>query len=290
MSIKVELPRFNSKFHLMITNKNLVRQSAIPLSKWKARQFVPYVQRPPKPFRLIEPLHPRAIVIPWLSSAIRWQEICFSLRSIERFWTDKECPIYIIGDKAPVFLKDGGRVRFIHIKEYEESNEAGLWEAWQIGMQIADEVAWWNDDIYLLKDTGWDDLRIALEEGDLAPEVDKLRMSFNTWQQAMGESVAEMLRQGRKEVRRFATHTPFLFGRLKSLEIFRTYHLHHKGSWVNLYHNHHQTPHTPCKPHKTMSLPPQNGERFYNHRHSGPDLKSKKILEEMFSNKASWEL
>ncbi len=269
--------------------KNLIKQSSIPLLKWRSRRIVEYTPKPPKPFRLIEPSNPRAIVMPWLSSGIKWQEICYSLRSIERFWKDKECPIYIIGDKAPPFIKEGGRVVFIHIKEYERSNEAGLWEAWQVGMQIADEVAWWNDDIYLLKETGWDDLRVALEEGDLAPDVDNLRSSTNTWQQAMGESVAEMLRQGKKEVRRFATHTPFLFERLKSIEIFKTYHLYHKGSWVNLYHNHHQTPHTPCHPYKATSLPAKNGERFYNHKHLGPDDKSKKILEEMFPDKAAWE-
>jgi hypothetical protein len=271
---------------------NLVKVNAFSPLSWSARRkasIVEYTPLKPKPFRLIEPSHHRAIVIPWLSSGVKWQELKFALRSIEKFWTDKECPIYVIGDKAPSFVKEGGRVKFIQIKEYEKSNEAGLWEAWQIGMQIADEVGWWNDDIYLLKETGWDDLRIVLEEGDLTEDADKLRASTNTWQQALGETVSEMLRQGKKEVRRFATHTPYLFEREKSLEIFRTYYLHHKGSWVNLYHNHHQTPHTPCKPHKTMSLPARNGERFYNHRHSGPDLKSKKLLEEMFSEKASWE-
>jgi hypothetical protein len=271
---------------------NLVKTNKTPLASWSSRRKVSvgeYSPRPAKPFRLIEPSHPRAIVIPWLSNAAVWQELKFALRSIERFWTDKECPIYIIGDKAPAFVKEGGRVRFIHIKEYEKSNEAGLWEAWQIGMQIADEVGWWNDDIYLLRETGWDDLRIALEEGDLAGESHKLRASTNSWQQALGESVAEMLRQGRKEVRKFATHTPYLFEREKSLEIFRTYYLHHKGSWVNLYHNHHQTPHTPCKLHKTTTLPAKGPERFYNHKHSGPDSKSRKLLEEMFPEKASWE-
>lgn len=271
---------------------NLVKTSTIPLASWFARRNTTvgsYVRRAAKPFRLIGPSHKRAIVIPWLSTAPQWQELKFCLRSIERFWTDKECPIYIIGDKAPSFLEHGGRVRFIEISQYTTSNEAGLWEAWQVGMQIADEVGWWNDDIYLLKETGWDDLRTALEEGDLAKDVDTLRKSINPWQQALGDTVAEMLRQGRTEVRNFATHTPYLFEREKSLEIFRSYHLHHKGSWVNLYHNHHQTPHMPCKSHKVTSLPATKGERFYNHRHQGPDKDSKRLLMEMFPSPAAWE-
>jgi hypothetical protein len=271
---------------------NIVKINKIPLSSWNTRRGAlagKYVSKAPRSFRLIKPSHPKAIVIPWLSSGEQWDELKFALRSIDRFWSDKECPIYIIGDKAPGFLDEGGRVRFIHIKEYEQSNEAGLWEAWQIGMQIANQVGWWNDDIYLLRETGWDDLRIALEEGSLVDDVDALRGSSNTWRQALGDTVAEMLKQGRTDVRKFATHTPYLFEREKSLEIFRLYYLHHKGSWVNLYHNHHQTSHMPCALHKSTRLPAVKGERFYNHKHIGPDQKSRKLLAEMFPDKAPWE-
>jgi len=272
---------------------NLVKASKIPLSSWIRRrdeEFKEYIPRVPKPFRLIDPLHKRAIVIPWLSTGAKWKELCYALRAIDKFWLDKECPIYIIGDAPPTFLKEGGRVSFIRIKEYAISNQAGLWEAWQIGMQIADEVGWWNDDIYLLRETDWNDLRVALEEGDLTNEDQTLRKSTNLWQQALGESVTEMKRQGKEKVLRFATHTPYLFEREKSLEIFRTYYLHHKGSWVNLYYNHHETPHTSCAPHKAIKLPANQGERFYNHKHIGPDKKSQCQLESMFPDKASWEI
>lgn len=271
---------------------HVMKISKIPLSSWMARngKVAPvHVFREPKPFRVIEPSHGRAIVIPWLSTGEQWEELRYTLRAIDRFWTDKECPILIIGDKAPDFLKEGERVQFIHIKEYEQSNQAGLWEAWQIGMQIAEEVGWWNDDIYLLRECGWDDLRTALEEGDLTDDDTILRASTNTWQQALGESIADLKLRGLTKIRKFATHTPYLFEREKSLEIFRIYHLHHKGSWVNLYHNHHQTPSAPCSPYKAMSLPAKGQERFYNHKHLGPDDKSKKILGEMFPTKAPWE-
>jgi hypothetical protein len=227
--------------------------------------------------------------LPWLSVGEKWEELRYTLRSIDKHWEDKECPIYIIGDALPKWFKEGTRLKFIYIDEYKKSNQEGLWEAWQQGMQIADEVAWWNDDIYLLRSTGWDNLRVALTEGELQDEELALRASDNGWRRALGETVAEMKKRGRKVVWRFATHTPYLFEKEKSLEIFRTYYLHYKGSWVNLYFNHHLPRHEPCELHKATSLPAKGKERYYNHRNAGPDDKSRQILEEMFPNAAEWE-
>lgn len=264
----------------------------MPLRNWEKRRSVnipKHESKPARSFRRIEAKYKRAIVIPWLSEGQEWEELRYTLRSIDQHWTDKECPIIIIGDKAPDFFVDGGRLEFIHIKEYDKSREEGLWEAWQIGMQIADDVAWWNDDIYLLKDTGWDDLRIALEEGELTGEDTNLRASINGWRRSMGEGVADLEQRGHTKVMRFATHTPFLFERAKSIEIFETFYLNYKGSWVNLYHNHHQTAHKPCGPEKTRVLPKLNDERYYNHRHYGPDEKTRKVIIEMFPQQAEWE-
>ena len=271
---------------------SMVKVSRMPLLKWEQRaaeKLEPHEAKEPRDFRLIEPEYEKAIVIPWLSNAAVWDELKYTLRSIELHWKDKECPIIIIGDAPPVWLKEGGRIRFIHIKEYEESRAAGLWEAWQVGMQIADKVAWWNDDIYLLKDVGWGDIEIALTEGEITDSQDLLRASINGWRRSMGEAVGDLLNKGLEKVLRFATHTPFLFEREKSLQIFRGYHLNYKGSWVNLYHNHHQTPHTECKPFKTRKLPTTGGESYYNHSHNGPDPKTRTILSEMFPTPALWE-
>lgn len=271
------------------SHRNLVVQSKIPSSRWRTRNLTPFVDKKPKPFELIQPRSAKAIVYPWLSTEAKWQELLYSLRSVHTHFTDSECPIYIIGDKAPSWLAEGGRVQFIEIGEYRSGKEPGLWKAWQIGMQIAEEVCWMNDDIYLLRETGWDDLRVALTEGRLDDIKDDLRRSLNGWRQALGNATEALLARGMKEVWRFATHTPYLFEIEKSREIFKSYFLHHKGSWVTLYHNHHQTPHTPCDPHKTMSLPSSGNERYLNHRNNGPDKRTKSHIEGMFPGAAPWE-
>lgn len=250
----------------------------------------PYVRLQPKPFKVFNPRHAKAIVCPWLCVDEVWDELKHSLRSINRFFKDKDCPIYIIGDAPPKWLKEGGRVQYIHIPEYKESRQAGLWAAWQIGMQIADEVCWTNDDIYFLKPTGWEDLQIALTEGALEDKEEALRSSTNVWRSSLGEACAELRRRGFSPVMRFATHTPYLFEREKSLEIFREYHLTYKGGWVTLYHNHHQTPNEDCGHHKTNRLPATGSPRYLNHKENGPDARTQDELRRILSTKAPWEL
>lgn len=248
-----------------------------------------YVSAAPKDFVTHECRHERAIVYPWLYVEETWDELKHSLRSVERFFKDKECPIYIIGNKAPKWLGESDRVRFILIKEYEESRHAGLWAAWQIGMTIAKEVCWMNDDIYFLRPTGWEDLRVALTEGILDDKEEMLRSDHNEWRVALGNACAELRKRGHSPVYRFATHTPFLFEREKSIEIMREYHLAYKGSWVTLYYNHHRTPHEDCDPHKTRQLPCPGTPRYLNNHAGGPDLKTQTELLKRFGTKASWE-
>lgn len=249
----------------------------------------PHVVLPPKSFRQIEPSHERAIVYPWLSTAAKWEELRFSLRSIHRNFTDRTCPIYVIGDRAPSWLIPGGRVSFIRVPAYDVSREAGLWEAWQIGMQVARQVLWMNDDIYLLRSTGWCDFGTALHEGEITGIGNTYRAARSPWKQALGQAVEDLRLRGHETVMRFATHTPYLFEIEKSREIFREYHLHHKGSWVTLYHNHHRTPHEPCEPHKVTAFPFTGSPRFLNHKHRGPTEATAEFLQSEFAAVPPWE-
>jgi hypothetical protein len=251
---------------------------------------VPHEKLEPKPFRLIEPQYERAIVCPWLSTVAKWQELKYMLRSIHKFFEDKECPIIVICDKAPKWFKPGGRLQFIEVTQYEQSKRAGLWEAVQQGYQIANEVGWWNDDIYLLKDVGWEDIRVALSLGEFKMTPHDMRRSQNEWLVNVGHALEDLNRTGIKDIKNVATHTPYLFEIEKSREIMSTYHLRHRGSWVTLYHNHHGTPTKPCLPEKTKDLPAKPATAsFLNHGHSGPTSNTRRGLQKMLSDKAPWE-
>ncbi|MEO5915556.1 MAG: hypothetical protein ABIS50_15085 [Luteolibacter sp.] len=251
----------------------------------------PFVHREPEPYREHESRGPRAIIWPWLSTAAVWEELRYSIRSVERFFEDKECPIYIIGDAAPAWLVPGGRVQFIRIPEYSISREQGLRRAREIAVQIADEILYWNDDIYLLRPCGWDFFRrAALTEGNLSGRSRDLRASDNPWNQGLGAMVAEMELLGISPVMRFATHTPFYFEREKAREILARFVIPFSGGWASMYFNYHKASRRRAKGYKTCELPNKDPKViFLNHKAAGPNPRTKEELVKMFPAACPWE-
>lgn len=266
-----------------------VMPSSVPGASARSRSLRPYIRLSPRPWRRIEPQFDRAVVIPWLSTAAAWQELRYSLRSIHVHFQDSACPIFVIGDMTPDWLIDGTRVRFIELTQYRESKHAGMWEAWQVGTQIAREVLWSNDDIYFLRSTGWEDLRTAFSCGSIDESASGLRSSGNGWRVALGEAVEALHANGVRDVHNMASHTPYLFEIDKTREIFDSYHLPYSGAFETLYHNNHGTPRTSVDPIRTLSLPCPGSPRFLNHYDHGPDAATKAELERLFSTPAPWE-
>lgn len=246
-------------------------------------------RRGPRPWKRIEPQYARAVVYPWLSTAAKWEELRYSLRSLHAHFQDRTCPIVILGDAPPPWLNPRDRrVTHIRIDQYQQSAEAGLFEAFQQGMQIASEVVWMNDDIYLLAPLDWGYLETAVHEGSLIDKESSYLALGSTWGIAIATAIEEMKRRGRSEIWRFATHTPYRFELEKAREIFDTYWLAYKGSWVTLYHNHHQTPCRAIGEEKTMRLP-NPAARYLNHQDAGPDRETKRQLLAAFPDPAPWE-
>lgn len=268
-----------------------IEVAAFPLRKWHSTHTPgAFVPQEPKPWRFIEPLHERAIIMPWLSTGETWIELRCALRSIRVHFTDRECPIYLLCDRKPGWIREDGRLIVREMPGYRESNREGLREAWEFGCQIAAEVAWWNDDIYLLRETGWDDLRVALTEGALEEDANMLRASNNGWRRDLGNAAEALKLNGFENILRFATHTPYLFEADKAREIAASYHLPFSGAFETLYHTHHQTPHEPIGSAKTENLPCHGKPRYYNHGRYGPDEAAKAELGRLFPDPAPWEL
>lgn len=274
----------------MTAASKTIRPSAFPLRKWHAtRKPEPYAPEKPRPWTLIEPLSARAIIMPWLSSGPAW-ELRHALRSILTHFTDRECPIHLLCDHRPSWLRARGRLRIVEMPGYAKSNHEGLREAWEYGCQIAAEVAWWNDDIYLLRPTGWDDLRTALTEGALEEDANLLRASNNGWRREMGNAAEALKANGFSGILRFATHTPYLFEADKARAIAERYHLPFSGAFETLYHTHHGTPHRPIGAEKTETLPCHGSPRYFNHGRYGPGASAKAEIERLFPVSTPWEL
>lgn len=247
-----------------------------------------FLPRPPRPFEVHEPRSARAIVYYWLPALAEWDELRFSLRSVHRYFSDHDCPIYILGHTPPEWLVPGGRVEFIRMEGYEVDRDPGLFQARVLAAQIAREVLVWNDDIYLLRDQGWEDFDTALTEGTLHQKERALLEHGNGWRKGMGQAVNQLRHAGMKRVRRFATHTPVRYEVDKAREILSRYHVPYKGGFANLYHNHHRSPWRPVGGDKCLSFPCPPEARFYNHYGEMPEDARAELLR-MFPEPAPWE-
>jgi hypothetical protein len=256
------------------------------LKRLRDRQYLP---RKPRAFEIVQPRSERAIVWPWLASVAEWDELRFSLRSVERFFADKDCPLYILGDTPPPWLVPGGRVEFLRMNGYSRHPAEGMFEARVTGYQIAENVLWMNDDIFLLRDQDWPDFEVALHEGNQTGNIVDMLGGGLTYKRWMGEAFADLVNHGLSRVRKFATHTPVLYQIDKVREILGRFHIHHKGSFANLYHNWH---HTPCRGvgrDKAREFPADPAARFLCHGNYLPSVETRAELERLFPDPAPWE-
>ena len=246
---------------------------------------------PPTPevFQIINELPKpvaRAVVWPWKASAATWNELKYSMRSVEKYLDDKECIFYILADAHPYFLsiKTNHRVKVINASIYQT--------AVLYGTQLADKVLWMNDDICLLKPTSWGELEkttLRLEEITEETAMDWiLNTEHNPWRKGLGRAAMSVIQKVGGPVYNFSTHTPYIYEREKAMEIFKTYGLWHKIPLETLYHNHFGTSSTELSTEKTQDLGDTNA-LFLNYTDSKLTIPLRSALEEMFNEVAIWE-
>ena len=233
-------------------------------------------QYTPKP----EPLTPtpppqfeRAIVYPWKSSKATWQELRYSLRSIEKFFDDKTCPIIIFGTETPPFLMNQrGRLHFYDAWTYADCIVRGT--------QIAKKILWMNDDIILAKKCGWEDFETPRYSGlfthDNAKEF--YTKEKNQWIKGLGRAVIDLHAQGITDVRNFSMHLPYVYEHDKAMEVFKFYGVWEKIPMETLYYNHHGVEAERLEGFRTAELPAGNATVLsFNDRQLTDELKTRII-------------
>jgi len=230
------------------------------------------------------PRHERAIVYPWKASGQKWDELKFSLRSVEKNFLDDMCPIYILGTEEPGFLgKNGGESRVKYLPAWKYA------EALNTGVQLADKVLWMNDDILMLKPTTWKECETPLYIGKIKKGfIDTVGEQKNTWRQGVLRVMKRLRDIGIKEQRVFSTHTPYVFDRSKAIAVLGEFGLWEKFPMEIAYFHLH------AKEAKRVTdeiahEPPFGDARFLNivDKKITPELK--KEVEGMFPDKAEWE-
>lgn len=172
----------------------------------------------------------RAIVYPLKypgGSQFNNLELRYSLRSIEKHLKDN-VPIYIISAKKPDFLNEN--IRFIE--------EDGYMKAMEKACDIAKEIVWWNDDIYLIKDIDWEYLRLwrrSTQQVGIKQQKQRLK-STNGWSANLGK-VIERLRENGLTTYSYVSHSPYMYDTEKLREIIPYFNFGYKSSIETAYGN-----------------------------------------------------
>lgn len=226
----------------------------------------------------------RAIVYPWHADAAQWEELRYSLRSIDQFFEDKHCPIYIYGTRRPSFLKEGTRVQYRGAFTYQEALAGGV--------QAAESVLWMNDDIMLLRPTGWADFATPKYLRDVSPEfIDRAGKQTNPWRAGCLKVLARLREMGITDQKVFSTHTPYLWEREKALKVFEEF-----GIWEKFpmelayFHLFGLEEAAPIGDEVARSLPAPEEARFLSFTDHLLTVNLKEWIEATFRNRPTWEI
>lgn len=127
--------------------------------------------------------------------------LLMSLRSIEKNLTEN-VTIFIISEKQPIYLSE--KINYVKCDSYMD--------ALRKATEVADEVLWMNDDIYLLKPTSWEELRVwyANDRQTTTEEIAQLKNSNNTWRSRKGQVFEKLVEKGLTTYN-YSMHTPYLY-------------------------------------------------------------------------------
>lgn len=241
--------------------------------------------RMPEPFiRVTERTLDRAVVVPWQADSDKWESLRFSIRSVAKFFTDKDCPIHIYGTRRPPWLLEkSGRVRFFDCWTYADALARGV--------QCAERVLWMNDDIVILKDTSWEDAAVPLHMGDVYPGFDTAsRDNPNPWRRGVYRAIRDLeMLNGKRDYKVFSTHTPYVYERGKAVAVFEKYGIWEKMPLEMIYFNlHHLGDAVRCDC-RTQDVP-FGDARYLNHTDAKLTSAMKQAIADMLPEFDPWEL
>lgn len=176
------------------------------------------------------------IIYPNVNKFVQWEEMKYSLRSLEKNLIDVEFRIWVVGDK-PEWMSD--EARFIEVPcsgRTTRIDQAKKRIAVDHHPEINEVYFWMNDDIYFINPVTYADLCIPKVLNDL-----KKATSLLDPQTQWGLDMMATYRRLKAEnlpTLNYAAHLPYRYEKTKSKELFRLFKLEENPFvFENLYYN-----------------------------------------------------
>ena len=226
----------------------------------------------------------RVILYPWKATAEKWNELRISIRSVEKFFADKDVQIVILGTERPGWLLfNEARVHYVNTFSYADALATGL--------RMAKKCLFMNDDICMLKPTTWADCEKPMHLGPIRDDfLANVKPTNNGWKVGVERVVAQLKEMGHEELFVYSTHTGYVFERDKALDILATFGVSEKFPMeLAYYQTHPEGSHGMPEGVQTKSAP-FGDARWLNYTNDllVPELKA--ALLELLPDYAPWEL
>jgi hypothetical protein len=161
------------------------------------------------------------IVYPHVEKFAQWEELKFSLRSVEKNLRGIDFNIFVVGD-----LPDWASDRVIHIPcEYTGKTpridilykHAAVREC----QEVDEEYIWMNDDIYFVNPVQYADLCLPVASGNLTSDI--RRMPRQTVWGRDNEATLELLRGEKLPTFNYGVHVPHQYEKQKVAQLVEKY-------------------------------------------------------------------
>ncbi len=245
------------------------------------------------------------IIYPNTEKFVQWEEMKYSLRSLEKNLVDMEFRIWVVGDK-PAWLSD--EAHFIDVPcsgKTTRLDQALKRVAVDHHPEINEEYLWMNDDIYFINPVTYADLCIPKILGDL-----KSRMNQYDPQTIWGSDMHATYRKLKTEkmpTLNYAIHMPYLYEKTKSKKLFQLFNLEanpfvFENLYYNLFYPHLLPYHLSLdetnnllfcinrqNPNWNTVATQLKGKKFMNNSEAGMSDRLKKMLMSLFAEKSKFE-
>lgn len=245
------------------------------------------------------------IIYPNAEKFVQWEEMKYSLRSLEKNLIDVEFRIWVVGDKPEWLSKEAHFINVPCSGKTTRVDQAMKRIAVDNNKDINEEYFWMNDDIYFINPVTYADLCVPKIMEDLSKRMHKYDI-HTTWGKDM-HSTYQKLKAENLPTLNYAIHLPYRFEKLKSKELFKLYKLEEnpfvfENLYFNLFYQHLLPYHLSLdlnnnllcvlnrpNPNWNVVASQLKVKKFFNHSEQGMSDRLKTLLQSLFPEKSRFE-
>ncbi len=175
------------------------------------------------------------IVYPYVDKFAQWEELKYSLRSLEKNFRGVKFRVWVVGDKPKWMSNEVNVIPATLIPgsnpPLDITNKMSLVIE---NKEIGEDFIWMNDDIYFINKVVLEDIKILKHQGDMS----RLKIRENTLYRKNKIKTLKLLKKEKCTTWDYSTHLPFIYNKEKLKALIEKFNLKKEAYLISsLYNN-----------------------------------------------------